>query len=253
MRVQRYFVEPSAWQDNRITIKGDDVHHIVRVMRGQPGDELIVSDGVARVAQVELVETTKDTVVAHVLEDLPMAAEPHVQVFVAQALPKADKMELVVQKGTELGAAGFMPFESARTIVQYDAKKQAKVTERWAKIAKEAAEQAHRDKLPTVESPQSWKQLLARIPRYTATFICYEKQMAGGLRDTLEQLMQSAANDISVMLIVGPEGGFTPQEIEQAVAAGANAITLGKRILRTETAALAALSAMMYAFGEMGG
>lgn len=248
--MQRYFVAPEAWRDGQVYITGDDVHHIVRVMRHEVGDALLVSDGESRVGRAEIIEVSKDAVVVRIVGELAMDAEPRVQVIIAQALPKADKMELIVQKGTELGAAAFVPFESARTIVQYDAKKQAKVLERWSKIAKEAAEQAHRDKVPTISETQSWKQLLARIPQTAATFVCYEKQLGQGLRETVQQL---AALDKPIMIVVGPEGGFTEKEIEQAVEAGAISITLGKRILRTETAAMATLSGLMYEFGELGG
>lgn len=248
--MQRYFVDPSAWRDNHITITGDDVHHIVRVMRGQTGDHLLISDSNGRLAKVELTALDAKQVDARVVDMLPLVAEPKSPIWVAQALPKADKMELIVQKGTEIGVGAFLPFTSARTIVQYDAKKQGKVVERWSKIAKEAAEQAHRDVLPVLHAPQSWKQMLARIPETAATFICYEKQLGEGLRKTLEQV---ADDGRPVMVIVGPEGGFTEQEITQAVEAGAIAITLGARILRTETAALVAASGILFARGEMGG
>jgi 16S rRNA (uracil1498-N3)-methyltransferase len=137
--------------------------------------------------------------------------------------------------------------------VQYDAKKQAKILDRWTKIAKEAAEQAHRDKVPTIEEPHSFKQLLTRIPDTVATFFCYEKQIGQGLRASIQAIRLSGQCNKPIMIVIGPEGGFTEQEIEQAVTAGAKSITLGKRILRTETAAMAALSGIMYEFGELGG
>lgn len=160
--MQRYFIPaPQFFFGNTVTVTGEDAHHIVRVMRSEVGDTFICSDGVEREAVVRITALSKDSVTADIVEMLPWTQEPAVDVWIAQSLPKGDKLETVIQKGTEVGAARFLPFISERTVVQYDGKKkEAKRLERWQKIAKEAAEQAHRNRIPEVDSPVGWKALL---------------------------------------------------------------------------------------------
>ncbi|OXM86122.1 16S rRNA (uracil(1498)-N(3))-methyltransferase [Paenibacillus rigui] len=272
--MQRYFISPEWFHEDSVTIAGDDAHHLIRVMRAKAGDQVIVSDGVNREALVRIREPEKDRVVADIVESLPMDREPAVEVWIAQSLPKGDKMELVIQKGTEIGADRFIPFVSERTVVQLDAKKESKRIERWQKIAKEAAEQAHRNRVPTVEAPLSWKQLLQLAGQADAAWICYEKENGLQLKhqiqealskgkairiDTAEQgtpakLQTNGVNDrIKLLLIIGPEGGFSEQEIAAAEAAGCRSVSLGRRILRTETAAMVGLTCILYESGEMGG
>jgi 16S rRNA (uracil1498-N3)-methyltransferase len=161
-------------------------------------------------------------------------------------------MEIVIQKGTEIGAARFLPFLSERTVVQYDAKKEAKRTERWQKIAKEAAEQAHRNRVPEIEAVLSWKQLLEQAEQVDAAWICYEKEDGKQLRAAIQEIL-AGEKRTNFLFAVGPEGGFTEQEIQQAEEAGFVSVSLGKRILRTETAAMVGLTCLLYESGEMGG
>ncbi|MBD0379085.1 16S rRNA (uracil(1498)-N(3))-methyltransferase [Paenibacillus sedimenti] len=255
--MQRYFLPPEQFQSTsaQVAIEGDDAHHLQRVMRAEIGDQVICSNGVDREALVRITGLDKGRVIAEVIEELPMNAETAVEVWVAQSLPKGDKMETVIQKGTEIGAARFLPFLSERTVVQYDAKKEAKRTERWQKIAKEAAEQAHRNRVPQVEAVLSWKQLLVQAKEVDAAWICYEKEDGQQLKPAIQEAVSSGKVDRGkrVLIAVGPEGGFTEQEIEQAEAAGFRSVSLGARILRTETAALVGLTCLFYETGEMGG
>ncbi|PZE22717.1 16S rRNA (uracil(1498)-N(3))-methyltransferase [Paenibacillus xerothermodurans] len=270
--MQRYFIEPELFADSAVVIAGEDAHHLIRVMRAKPGDEVIVSDGVSREALVRITELAKDKVSADIVERLAMNHEPAVEVWIAQSLPKGDKMELVIQKGTEIGAARFVPFISDRTVVQLDAKKEVKRLERWQRIAKEAAEQAHRNRIPEVDAPLTWKQLLQLSSQADAAWICYEKENGLELREQIRAALSVhrkdkagavvaeslAASDHSkqkatLMLIVGPEGGFSEHEIEEAEEAGCRSVSLGRRILRTETAAMVGLTCIMYESGEMGG
>lgn len=254
--MQRYFIDPKQFGDREVAIVGDDAHHIVRVLRSEIGDECIVSDGQEREALVRLTSLGKDRVTADIVELRPMTAEPAVEVWVAQSLPKGDKMELVIQKGTEIGASRFLPFVSDRTIVQLEPKKEGKKVERWQKIAKEAAEQAHRNRVPVVESPLSWKELLKRVEATDASWICYEKESGQELRSVIKQALHTAPKSGGphrLLLVIGPEGGFTEQEVAAAEAAGCKSISLGRRILRTETAAMVGLTCILYEAGEMGG
>ncbi|WP_166238375.1 16S rRNA (uracil(1498)-N(3))-methyltransferase [Paenibacillus turpanensis] len=249
--MQRYFVNPEQIQEGRVVITGDDAHHIIRVMRGKPGQTFIVCDGSGTDVLAELTELHKDSVTANIVETIPYNREPKVNVWIFQGLPKGDKLETVIQKGTELGAARFIPFQSARTVVQIDERKEGKKVERWGKIAKEAAEQAHRSRIPVVEAPLGWKAALKEAASADAAMICFEHEQGLGLRELLQGLDWGSVATIAVL--IGPEGGFTDAEVEEAAAAGCRPITLGKRILRTETAALAALSCIHYETGEMGG
>lgn len=250
--MQRYFIDPIQWHEHYIELIGDDAHHAARVMRMQVGDSFIVTDGKSRCARVCITEVSGERVVADLEEQLKFDKEPNWRVTIAQSLPKGDKFELVLQKATEIGAYAFVPFTSSRTIVEYDAKKADKQAQRWRKIVKEAAEQAHRCLLPEVRTIASWKRLLETFVHYDQVIFCYEKtELSRGLRDAIRMVQHK--NELEILVVVGPEGGFTPQEAEQAAEAGAAITTLGSRILRTETAALVALSAMMYESGEMGG
>ncbi|WP_010270394.1 16S rRNA (uracil(1498)-N(3))-methyltransferase [Paenibacillus senegalensis] len=253
--MQRYFIPTEQFGQHSVVLAGDDAYHIQRVMRAEPGTKLICSNGIDREAVVAITHMTKQTVEAEIVEELPMEAEPSVHVWIAQSLPKADKMELVIQKGTEIGAARFIPFTSERTVVQYDHKKEIKRLERWRKIAKEAAEQAHRNRIPELSSPSSWKELLRLGSQVDLALLCYEKQHTLSFRALLEQALagEKGGEPYTILIAIGPEGGFTPAEAAEAEQAGYRPVSLGRRILRTETAAMVALSAIMYAAGEMGG
>lgn len=255
MKLQRYFVQPEQFGDEIVKITGEDVKHIARVMRSQIGDKIIVSDGITKVAISEIIVMEQQEIQARITEWLTSQAEPNIQVTVAQSLPKGDKMEIVIQKCTEIGAATFLPFLSERTVVQYDQKKEEKRVQRWCKIAKEAAEQAHRDVIPQVLAPTSWKQLLASLVDFDLVCFCYEKENGQQLRDIVAPFIDEMLPDqqYRVAIVVGPEGGFSEAEVLAAEAAGATSIGLGRRILRTETAAMAALTCIMYESGEMGG
>lgn len=267
--MQRYFVRSEQIQDHIVILDGEEAHHLIRVMRAKPGDQLIASDGLERevLAEISQLDREANAVEARIAEELAMDQEPCVQVTVAQSLPKGDKLETVIQKGTELGAHRFLPFVSARTVVQYDAKKEAKRLERWRKIAKEAAEQAHRNLIPAVEAPSRWSDILQAAASFDIALMCYEQVGSSGtLRAILQQLREAtlpaagegsashaAPNKPSILLVVGPEGGFTDQEAHEAEQAGIRLVGLGSRILRTETAAMVGLACIMYEFNEMGG
>ncbi|AIQ13975.1 RsmE family RNA methyltransferase [Paenibacillus durus] len=252
--MQRYFVSPENFGEGSVSIGGEDARHIARVMRGKAGDKLIVSDGVSREALAEIALIGEGVVTVSIIENMPMTQEPRVKITVAQSLPKGDKMEIVIQKCTEIGAAAFLPFLSERTIVQYDERKESKRLERWRKIAKEAAEQAHRNIVPEVAAPLPWKQLLKAVNRYDAVYFCYEKEEGLQLRSAVAPwaAQLGTADKASVLVIVGPEGGFSENECREAEEAGAVSVGLGKRILRCETAGMVAAACILYETGEMG-
>lgn len=254
--MQRYFIPPGQLTEYEAVVTGDDAHHIANVMRARVGDKLILSNGIGREVLAEIAELGKNRVAARVVETLPMAAEPAVNVTIAQSLPKGDKMETVIQKGTEIGAVRFLPFLSERTVVQYDERKEAKRLDRWRKIAKEAAEQAHRNRVPAVAAPVGWNELLRTAAKADASFLCYEKEDVRTLRQAVRDALAARGGEpagMNVMFIVGPEGGFSEREAAEALAAGCVPVKLGSRILRTETAGMVALACFLYETGEMGG
>lgn len=243
--MQRYFIQPSQVQNQVIRLTGDVAHHLIHVLRSRLGDRLICCDGLGLDYMAKITEISKGAVLCEVLEITPSQGEPLTKVTIAQSFPKGDKWEWILQKGTEIGAVRFLPFTSERTVVKIDARKVTKKQERWQRIVQEAAEQAHRGRVPEIESVRSWKDLLDEIRNSSTAWIAYEK---GG--EALVEEIASSTDEI--LLIIGPEGGFTELEVQQAIEAGARPITLGKRILRTETAPLAALSCILYARNDFG-
>ncbi|MFD0672100.1 16S rRNA (uracil(1498)-N(3))-methyltransferase [Cohnella sp. GCM10027633] len=253
--MQRYFVPPAQMGSQAVSLEGDDARHLSQVMRAKPGDKFIACDGTGREAVANVVTVGKDRVQADIVEERTASSEMAWRVTVAQSLPKGDKLETVIQKGTEAGAAAFLPFLSRRTVVQYDDRKEAKRIERWRRIAKEAAEQSHRGIVPEVLPVCTWKALVGTFAGYDLVLLCYEEEgrSGNGLKRLLNEFAAREAASPRVLVIVGPEGGFDEREAKEAAAAGAQTVGLGKRILRTETAALYALACLAYASGELGG
>ncbi|WCN38731.1 16S rRNA (uracil(1498)-N(3))-methyltransferase [Aneurinibacillus uraniidurans] len=244
--MQRYFVEPIHMREHEVTITGDDVNHIVRVMRNRVGDEVICCNGQGRDVRGAIEAIEPDAVHIRIVEEGLKNRELPVQVTIAQGLPKGDKMEWVIQKGTELGAFSFCAFTSSRTVVKLDAKKEAKRLERWQKIAKEAAEQSHRSVVPQIENVQSWRELLASASGFHYAVLAYEKEESA----TFGRVLADMTPGSKLLVVIGPEGGFDEKEVAEAEAAGFAAVSLGKRILRAETAPLYALSCVSYRFEQ---
>lgn len=245
--MQRYFVSHDQLSQNVITIINDDAKHITKVMRMDIGDEIICSTPNGQVFLCSICELSPNEVHAQIVEEVLENRELPIDITIAQALPKGDKLEYVVQKGTELGAARFILFPSERSIVKWDRKKEDKKVERLNKIAKEAAEQSHRTLLPTIESVQSLEQLLLRDAFSKKIFAYEEKGKANehlGLRTSFSNLQRGD----SLLIVIGPEGGFSQNEVERLEEHGFIPCSLGPRILRTETAALYVLAAASYHF-----
>jgi 16S rRNA (uracil1498-N3)-methyltransferase len=246
-QMQRYFVSEDAFQGSFVRLTGEEVHHIRNVMRFQPDDQIIVckEDGMDYLCSIS--EINRNEILCEVVEKRPSKGEPKTRITVAPSLVRSNKLEWIIQKGTEIGAVSFQPFCSERSLIHIDDKKERKKRERWQRIAKEAAEQSHRGKVPAVLPALSWKEFLAEMERFPLVLIAYEK---GGV--PIRQAMAGSQAD-EIMLVTGPEGGFTEAEIDEAKARGAVPVTLGNRILRAETAPLVALSCILFARHELGG
>ncbi|MEK4564507.1 16S rRNA (uracil(1498)-N(3))-methyltransferase [Alkalihalobacillus sp. FSL R5-0424] len=249
--MQRYFVENEQMSDKRVTIGRDDAAHITKVMRMQPGDLIVCINQEKRAVSCELETVAMTEVTALIKEELQTNTELPISVTIAQGLPKGDKLDLIVQKGTELGAVGFLPFSAARSIVKWDAKKGAKKQERLEKIAKESAEQSYRLIVPTIHSSSSIKQLAELINTFTACVVLAEEEAKANETQAFAAQLQGLNPGDSLLVIIGPEGGITKEEQLEFERAGAKACGLGPRILRTETASLAALAAISYHYELM--
>jgi len=248
--VQRYFVKQRT-TDDRFLIAEEDRHHIVKVMRMQIGDQIICVDPKGKQAVCALAEITDKSVVADVVQWKEIVSELPISITIASGLPKGDKLELIVQKGTELGAHQFLPFSATRSVVKWDEKKAVKKIDRWQKISKEAAEQSHRAFLPEVMSPVSFKELLIRSKDYDYKLVAFEEESRNGETSVFASTLKKMNNGESLLLVFGPEGGLTDEEVKLLKNSDFEVCGLGPRILRTETAPLYALAAISYHFELM--
>lgn len=239
------FADPSDVQDELLTITGPEVNHIRNVMRLKPGEEISVSiGGDGKEYRYGIESYTEDSVLCRLRFVKDKEVELPVKVLLFQGLPKADKMDLIVQKAVELGAAEIIPVSMERCVVKLDAGKAAKKTARWQTIAEAAASQSRRSIIPRVLAPMSMREAVEYAKEQTEVrVIPYELQEDDG---SVKQYLESLKEGQSVSIFIGPEGGFTPAEVELAKEAGIRPISLGRRILRTETAGLAILSWLIY-------
>ena len=241
------FVDPAQMQGDLLYVRGTDVNHIKNVLRLKPGDEISVRTGQdKREYRYGIEEFTDSEVVCRLRFVKESDVELPVQIYLFQGLPKADKMELIVQKAVELGATEIIPVQMHRSIVKLDGAKAAKKVQRWQTIAEAAAKQSRRAVIPIVREPMTMDQAIRYAADCTDTrLLPYELQETdGSTRELLEGIKEGGA----VSIFIGPEGGFEPGEVERAKEAGILPISLGKRILRTETAALVVLSWLIYRF-----
>ena len=237
----RFFVSPEELGSDNIQLVGENASH-AKVLRLKAGEQVLVCDGEGKECLCAVVDSSWNL---EVLERRESVSEPGVQVSVYMAFPKADKLEHVIQKATELGVYEIVAFPSARCVSKPDEKSLKKKLERWQKIAASAAEQSGRGRIPQVITLGSFQEALERAAQADKALLFYENEHAVTLRMALEEGSWSTAS-----LLTGPEGGLEEAEVEQARKAGFQVCTLGKRILRCETAPLCALSAVMYAAGE---
>lgn len=243
--MQRYFIE-TCDANGQFEVTGDDFFHMTKVMRQVEGSKFYaVINGRSGVAEIK--EICDKTIVANVIEWSEDSSEMPVEVTIACGLPKGDKLDLIVQKGTELGADKFVPFSAKRSVVKWDAKKSGKKIERLQKIAKEAAEQSHRNVIPTVEDVVDIKCLIELSGSYDCKLVAYEETAREGESGNLVNALSKIQKGEKMLIVFGPEGGIDGSEIEKLKEAGFVLCGLGPRIMRAETAPLYALSAISYA------
>ena len=241
----RFFVTKNDINDNIITISGTDAFHIARSLRMAVEDTLTICDEDGTEYFSKLTRIRDDECLAKIISQSVGTTESPVDITLYMAYPKGDKLETVVQKSVELGVSCIIPFESSRCIKRPAAEKLDKITDRLSKIAEEAAKQCGRSKLPKVSKMLKFSELTSKFEVYDLVLFCYEGNGATSLKKTLNEYRK---NNGKIAVIIGSEGGFSKEEAETIISAGAKCVNLGPRILRCETAPDYCLSAISYHF-----
>ncbi len=241
--MQQFFAEPSWIKENKVYMQGADVNHMKNVLRMKPGEDVRINDGMGKTYLCCISAYEEKGAVLDIFKELDAETELPSRIVLFQGLPKGDKMEWIVQKAVELGAYSIVPFAAKRSVVKLDEKKAAKKQERWQAIAKGAAEQSGRSIIPEVQKVMTFAEALEAAKNLDVLLIPYELEQ--GMKETVK-IIGNITPGQSVGIFIGPEGGFEEEEVDRAKEAGACPVTLGKRILRTETAGLTALSILMY-------
>ena len=240
----RFFVAREDIEEGRVLIRRDDAFHIARSLRMAVGDTVTVSNGEGTDYTVRLTRIRDEECCGEILEALPSHTEPECRITLLVAYPKGDKLETVIQKAVELGAYRIVPFESSRCIKRPKAEKADKLKARHARIAEEAAKQCGRSRIPEVLSPVGYREALRIAGESELALLCYEDERGRSIKAAL----RDAGRVGSISVVVGAEGGFSPEEAGEAHDAGLVSVGLGPRILRCETAPLYALSALSYEY-----
>ncbi|HEX7593061.1 MAG TPA: 16S rRNA (uracil(1498)-N(3))-methyltransferase [Anaerolineae bacterium] len=246
--MHRFFVSPQAIKDSRIALRGTLVHQIRDVLRMRPGDTIVLLDNSGWAHRAELVTIDRDAVRGRVVEKWKLETEPQTRITLYQGLLKGQKFEWVLQKGTEIGIVAFVPVLAARCVIGTVNDVSDARIERWEKIIVEAAEQAGRAALPHLANTLLFAHACEQAGRGGLALIPWEGEHSRGLREALQGVPKSK----EISLFIGPEGGFAEEEIATAQSRGVIPVSLGPRILRAETAGLAAASAILYELGDWG-
>ena len=245
----KFFVEQNQIKEENAKIVGEDVNHIANVLRLKPSEKIIVCNKENNTSfEAEIKEITKESILCKVVSKITETTESNIKVDIYQGLPKADKMEFIIQKTTELGVRAIYPVAMERSIVKFDSKTEAKKIMRWQKIAEMAAKQSKRDIIPVIENVINIENVCKNAKKYDRILIAYENEENNTLKSELKSL--KIKKDLSIAVIIGPEGGIAESEWQKLKNEGAQSITLGKRILRTETAPIVVLSNIFYELEE---
>ena len=245
----KFFVKSEQIKEKEIIIKGQDVNHIKNVLRAKVGEKIEIGNNEKQENFLcEIIELNKEQIVCNILKKLDSKAESKAQITIIQGIPKADKMELIIQKSTELGVKEITPVNMERCIVKVNGKDETKKIERWQKIAEVAAKQSGRDIIPNVNNIIKLRDIEKILADYDCVLVAYEKEENNTLKHELLNLKEKMKqkSNLKIAILIGPEGGISEPEIDCLKQIGAKVITLGKRILRTETVALAISSIILY-------
>ena len=244
----KFFINQENIEKEKIIITGENVNHIKNVLRKKIKDTLEIcntQNGQNYLCEIEQIDQEK--ILCNILEELAITSEPRTYVHIYQGLPKSDKMELIIQKSVELGVSEITPTNMTRCIVKLDNKDKIKRVERWQKISEVASKQSGRNIIPKINNISNFKEIANQCKEYDIILLAYEKENENTLKSEIHKLKDIHKN-LRIAVIIGPEGGLAPEEVEYAKQSGIKTITLGNRILRTETVALNILSIIMYEF-----
>lgn len=240
-----------------VSIVGDDVKHITKVLRYRVGDKIEVSDGDGNEYICEIEEMEKDCILCRILEKVDIKRESDLFITVYQGLPKSTKMEIILQKLTECGVSEIVLVNTKRSVVNIDSKKSDKKLDRWERIVYEAAKQSKRSKIPRLRGILSFSEAVEEMKSMDISLSPYESEESNGIKEVLrseyvKNIMKSEDGTKKVGIFIGPEGGFEPEENDILKESGAFSVRLGPRIFRTETAGIVASSILMYEYGDIG-
>ena len=245
--MSRFYVPNPRIEQGLLKVEGNEVRHIRRVLRLKVGDRLVLFDASAKEYEGIIVEESPSSVVIKVKDIFSPPKESPLEITLAQSLLKGEKMEYLIQKATELGTKKIVPFFSSRSVPLLDKSKKLRRYHRWEKIAIEACKQCGRITVPKVEPLQNYSEMLGMAPSEALRLILWEKKGQG-----LKEVLKESGGRTKIFFVVGPEGGMSDEEVGEAEKAGFIPITLGKRILRSETASLCLLSVLQYEWGDLG-
>jgi 16S rRNA (uracil1498-N3)-methyltransferase len=243
----RFYIPNPHIQDGLLKIEGDEVKHIRKVLRLKAGDEILVFDGSGKEFEGTIVEEGRSSVMVKVQGIFSSEGDSSLEVTLAQSLLKGEKMDYLIQKATELGVKEIIPFFSSRSVPLLEKSRRPNRHHRWEKIAVEASKQCGRGVVPKIESLQDYSGMLRAASTDHLRLILWE---GDGIK--LKEVLERSGEKTKIFFVIGPEGGFSPDEVDKAKRAGFVAVTLGKRILRAETASLCLLSILQYEWGDMG-
>lgn len=249
--MNKFFVSEENISFNTAYIKGDDLKHIHKVLRLKEGDKVNINNchGKEFLGIIDSIE--KDKVTVNIVEELKLYNESPVKVYLFQGMPKSTKMDLIVQKATELGIWEVTPIITNRVVVKGDFKEFKRV-DRWNKIALEACKQCKRSIIPTVKSPIYFEELLKYLSHMDLIIVPYEMEKSVGIKKAIDSIEYTDSIG-EIAIVIGPEGGFEEEEIEELKSINSKIVTLGPRILRTETAGFVCMTLLMYELGDLGG
>lgn len=247
----KFFISQEQIDGNNLKIKGKDVNHIRNVLRKKINDEITVcnidnqKDYLCTINELE-----KEYINCTIVTELEKNAESNVKLTILQGLPKADKMELIIQKSVELGVTEIIPIEMKRCVVKLQEKDKIKKVQRWQKISEVASKQCGRNIIPKIGQVMTLKNICNLIDNYDIVLVAYENEREKSIKQILKEIKNNYSKEIKIAVLIGPEGGIAPEEIEALTESGAMTMSLGKRILRTETVALNVASIIMYELDE---
>ncbi|MBQ3145383.1 MAG: 16S rRNA (uracil(1498)-N(3))-methyltransferase [Clostridia bacterium] len=250
----KFFVKNNQIKEDRIIIVGEDVNHIKNVLRLKVDDNIqICNSDTAQNYTCGISKLNDNSIECIIFNEIESNSESDIDITIFQGIPKADKMELIIQKCVELGVNQITPVEMKRCIAKIEDKAKNKKIERWQKISEVAAKQCGRDKLPKINNVINVKNICNIICEYDIVLLAYENEEINTLKNEIQKLKNIKNKEIKIGIIIGPEGGIEKEEVDLLKESGAKVITLGKRILRTETVAFVLASIIMYELGDLGG